>query len=208
MSSARTKKRGSLEIIAGCMFSGKTEELMRLVRRAEYAKQKIVTIKHSIDNRVDVRCINSHAGRILTAHAAKDLETLRAGIASDTSVIAIDEAQFFPRHLIDFVEEQISNGKRVIAAGLDTDFRGMPFGVMPELLSLADHVTKLTAICVKCCSEARHTQRLVNGRPAKWDDPLVQVGAEDAYEARCRDCFEIERPVTVFYGETAPQVQV
>lgn len=208
MSTIPNKVRGSLEVIAGCMFSGKTEELMRLIRRAEYARQKIVTIKHAIDNRVDVRCINSHAGRILTAHAAQDLEGLRAGISAETSVVAIDEAQFFPRHLIDFVEEMVASGKRVIAAGLDTDFRGMPFGVMPELLTLADHVTKLTAICVKCCAEARHTQRLVNGKPARWDDPTVQVGAEEAYEARCRDCFEIERPLTVFYGETAPQVQV
>lgn len=202
------KKKGILEVVAGCMFSGKTEELMRLVRRAEYARQVVVTIKHAIDNRVDTRCINSHAGRILTAYAADDLDSLRSAITDEVQVVAIDEAQFFPRDLVDFVEELVANGKRVIAAGLDTDFRGMPFGVMPELLTLADHVTKLTAICVKCCKEARHTQRLVNDAPANWDDPTVLVGAQDSYEARCRDCFQIERPLTVRYGQTQSQLSV
>lgn len=202
------KKRGTLKVIAGCMFSGKTEELMRLVRRAEYAKQSIITIKHAIDNRVDESCINSHAGRVLTAHAADDLRSLRAAITPDISIIAVDEAQFFPVDIVDFIEEQVANGKRVIAAGLDTDFRGLPFGPMPQLLSIADEVTKLTAICMRCGNEARHTQRLLNGEPASWDSPTVQVGAKDAYEARCRDCFEIERPITVSYAKTAAQVQV
>ena len=124
------------------------------------------------------------------------------------TVVAIDECQFFPKEIVDFVEELVASGRRVIGAGLDTDFRGLPFGAMPELLSIADHVTKLTAICMKCGNEARHTQRLVNGKPARWNDPTVMVGADESYEARCRDCFEIDRPVTVFYGKAAAQVSV
>jgi thymidine kinase len=197
-------KKGSLRVIAGCMFSGKTEELMRLLRRAELARQSVITIKHKVDNRVDVSCINSHAGRLLAAVPAEDIASLRAAVPANVTVVAIDEAQFFPEHVVDFVEELIQKGIRVIVAGLDTDFRGLPFGSMPQLLTIADHVTKLTAICVQCGSEARHTQRLVNGTPADWNDPLVMVGAQDSYEARCRNCFEITRPQQV-YGKVKQQ---
>ncbi|MEI7580597.1 MAG: thymidine kinase [bacterium] len=188
--------KGSLEVIVGCMFSGKTEELMRLIRRAEYAKQKVVTIKHRIDNRVDTTCINSHAGRILIAAAADDMTSMRAAIPDDVQVVAIDEIQFFPLEVLDVIEDLINQGVRVIAAGLDTDFRGEPFGVMPHVLTIADHVHKLTAICVRCGKDARFTQRLVNGNPADWNDPLILIGAEDSYEARCRSCFSINRPAS------------
>ena len=188
--------KGSLEVIVGCMFSGKTEELMRLVRRAEYAKQKVVTIKHRIDNRVDTACINSHAGRILIAAAADDMPSMRAAIPDDAQVVAIDEIQFFRLDVLDVIEDLINQGVRVIAAGLDTDFRGEPFGVMPHVLTIADQVHKLTAICVRCGKDARFTQRLVNGNPADWNDPLILIGAEDSYEARCRSCFSINRPAS------------
>jgi len=186
--------KGSLDIVVGCMFSGKTEELMRLIRRAEYAKQKVVTIKHRIDNRVDTTCINSHTGRILIAAAADDVASLRAAIPADADVVAIDEIQFFPTTITEVIDELIDRGVRVIAAGLDTDFRGQPFGVMPHLMTLADHVTKLAAICMQCGKDARLTQRLVNGKPADWHDPIILVGAEDSYEARCRNCFTINKP--------------
>ncbi|MDQ5890846.1 MAG: thymidine kinase [Candidatus Dependentiae bacterium] len=194
-------KKGSLEVVAGCMFSGKTEELMRLVRRAEYAKQSVITIKHRIDNRVHTACINSHAGRVLVASAADDVASLRAAIPQNIEVVAIDEVQFFPAEIFTVIEELVDRGVRVIAAGLDTDFRGQPFGVMPQLMTYADHVHKLSAICMQCGKDARWTQRLVNGKPADWNDPLIMVGAEDAYEARCRTCFSINKPVTL-HGQT------
>jgi len=186
--------KGSLEVIAGCMFSGKTEELMRLVRRAEYARKAVITIKHRIDNRVHTACINSHAGRVLVASAAEDVRTLRAAIPENIEIVAIDEVQFFPADIIHVIDELVDRGIRVIAAGLDTDFRAQPFGVMPQLMSVADHVTKLSAICMQCGKEARLTQRLVNGNPADWHDPLILVGAQDSYEARCRNCFSINKP--------------
>lgn len=189
-------KKGSLEVVAGCMFSGKTEELMRLVRRAEYAKQGVITVKHKIDNRVHTACINSHNGRVLVASAADTVESLRAAIPPHIDVVAIDEVQFFPLEIFEVIEELVNRGVRVIAAGLDTDFRGQPFGIMPQLMIYADHVTKLAAICMQCGKDARWTQRLVNGKPAEWNDPLIVVGAEEAYEARCRNCFTINRPST------------
>jgi len=194
-------KKGSLEVVAGCMFSGKTEELMRLVRRAEYAKQSVITIKHRIDNRVHTSCINSHSGRILVATAAEDIRSLRTAIPAHIDVVAIDEVQFFPADIVTVIEELIDRGVRVIAAGLDTDFRGQPFGVMPLLMTLADQVHKLSAICMQCGKDARLTQRLINGRPADWHDPLILVGAEDAYEARCRNCFSINRPHNHSHGQ-------
>ncbi|MDQ5940848.1 MAG: thymidine kinase [Candidatus Dependentiae bacterium] len=199
-------RKGSLEVVAGCMFSGKTEELMRLVRRAEYAKQAVITIKHRIDNRVHTTCINSHAGRVLEAAAADDVESLRTAIPLDIEVVAIDEVQFFPLDILSVIEELVDRGVRVIAAGLDTDFRGQPFGIMPHLMTLADSVHKLSAICMQCGKDARWTQRLVNGKPADWHDPLIQVGAEDSYEARCRTCFSINRPVD-FYAKKAQGLQ-
>lgn len=194
-------KKGSLEVVAGCMFSGKTEELMRLVRRAEYAKQAVITVKHKIDNRVHTTCINSHNGRILVASAADTVESLRAAIPDHIDVVAIDEVQFFPSEIFEVIEDLVNRGVRVIAAGLDTDFRGQPFGIMPHLMIYADHVTKLSAICMQCGKDARWTQRLVNGKPADWHDPLIMVGAEDAYEARCRNCFTINRPSNHHHGK-------
>ena len=174
---------------------------MRLVRRAEYAKQSVITIKHRIDNRVHTSCINSHSGRILVATAAEDIHSLRHAIPEHINVVAIDEVQFFPPEIILFIEELIDRGVRVIAAGLDNDFRGQPFGVMPLLMTLADHVHKLSAICMQCGKEARLTQRLINGKPADWHDPLILVGAEDSYEARCRSCFSINKPHHHSHGQ-------
>jgi thymidine kinase len=186
--------RGKLTVISGCMFSGKTEELMRLLRRSEIAGRKIITIKNVIDNRVNVKVINSHAGKTRGAKPAYDVNSIRSHIGPDIELIGIDEIQFFPKEVLSLIEELIENGVDVIASGLDTDFKGLPFGVMPQLLAIADEVIKLSAICVKCGSDARHTQRVLDGKPADWNSPLILVGGTDSYEARCRGCFEINRP--------------
>jgi len=195
-----TKQRGKLEIIAGSMFSGKTEELMRRLKRAEYAKQNVLTIKHHIDQRYskEQTCIVSHAGQeryaFVIADDVRGFEKILELAQSNVDVIGIDEVQFFSTPIIEVIQYLVENGKRVIAAGLDLDFRGEPFTVMPTLLALADEVTKLKAICVVCGRDAQHTQRMVNGQPAKYDDPLILVGAAECYEARCRNCFVMEKP--------------
>ena len=194
-------QKGTLEIVCGSMFSGKTEELMRRLKRAEYAKQKVLTIKHHIDTRKSVSCIVSHDGNQRKAHALdgsqEGFEEVLAFIGEDTQVVGVDEAQFFPDQIVDLIQILVARGKRVIAAGLDMNFRGEPFGVMPALMAMADDVTKLKAICMSCGADAHYTQRLIDGEPAKWDDPVIVVGAEECYEARCRDCFTIDQPLSL-----------
>lgn len=191
--------KGSLEIICGSMFSGKTEELLRRLRRAEFAKQNVITLKPHIDTRKKVDFLVSHAGNSRKAEIINidniSLTFLEQVIDNSIHVIGIDEVQFFPLEIVDIVMHFVRNKKRVVAAGLDLDFRGVPFSCMPTLLALADKVTKLNAICVKCGDDAFHTQRLINGKPARYDDPIILVGAEECYEARCRSCFEIEKQV-------------
>lgn len=191
--------KGRLEVICGSMFSGKTEELMRRLRRAEYAKQRVLTIKHHIDLRYNKAptCIVSHEGKERFAFIIND--TVSGGekileLAHTSDIIGIDEIHFFGAHMIRIIEQLVEQGKRVIVAGLDLDFRGEPFGVLPHLLAIADEVNKLKAICVVCGDEAHHTQRLVNSQPAAYDDPIVLVGASELYEARCRECFKIRKP--------------
>jgi len=190
------KVKGSLNIIVGSMFSGKTEELMRRLRRAEYAKQNVLTIKHLIDTRAQHQCILSHNGMERSANPVnntpqgirKILELADATI----DVVGFDEAQFFSKELIPVVMTLVEQGKQVIIAGLDLDFRGEPFGIMPNLMALADTVCKLQAICHKCGKEAHYSQRIVNGKPARYDEPIVLVGAAESYETRCRNCFSID----------------
>lgn len=190
--------KGRLEVICGSMFSGKTEELMRRLRRAEFAKQNVLTIKHVIDNRKNHSCIVSHDGKERLACAIENAYDSIQGITTladnSINVVGIDEVQFFPKEIVDVVMRLVQGGKRVIVSGLDLDFRGEPFGIMPDLLSLADEVTKLKAICVLCGKEAHHSQRILNGKPASYDDPVIMVGASESYEARCRDCFSIDKP--------------
>lgn len=189
--------KGILEVICGSMFSGKTEELMRRLRRAEFAKQQVLTIKHHIDDRASFTCIHSHSGQAREAVALENSSTSLQKILelarNEITVVGIDEIQFFPKEIIPIVCELVQHGKRVIAAGLDLDFRGEPFGVLPTLLAIADNVTKLKAICVLCGQDAYHSQRLINGMPARYDDPTILVGAKECYEARCRNCFSIDR---------------
>lgn len=191
-------KKGSLEIICGSMFSGKTEELMRRLKRSEFAKQGVLTIKHQIDNRSGYTCISSHNGNKREAHpienTSESIFKLLDLVDNKINVIGIDEIQFFPKEIIEIICTLLNKGKRVIAAGLDLNFRGEPFGIMPTLLAFADNVTKLRAICVQCGDEAFHTQRIVNGNPAKYNDPIIMIGASECYEARCRGCFSIDMP--------------
>jgi thymidine kinase len=178
---------GRVEVICGSMFSGKTEELIRRVRRATIAKQKVQVFKPEIDTRYTIERITSHNGQGVEAVAVKDSGDILAQLDDDTTVVAIDEAQFFDDRIEHVTEQLAGNGIRVIIAGLDMDFRGEPFGSMPALLCRADEVQKLHAICMVCGEDASRTQRLVNGQPARYNDPIILVGASESYEARCRE---------------------
>ena len=184
---------GWLELVVGPMFSGKSEELIRRVTRAHIAEQKVQVFKPSIDNRYDDVAVASHAGRKLDAIAIQTVEDIRKHVDDATQVIAIDEGQFLSQELIQLCSDLADSGKRVIVAGLDTDFRAEPFGPIPELLARAEAVMKLTAICTECKGAATRTQRLVNGNPAHYDDPIILVGAKEAYEARCRSCHNVPK---------------
>ena len=196
-SSEGVTQKGRLEVICGSMFSGKTEELMRRLRRAEYAKQNVLTIKHKIDDRQTHSYIASHDGRERLAfeieNANSSIERILNLANRNIDVVGIDEIQFFPKEIVPVICALVDQGKRVIIGGLDLDFRGEPFGIMPLLLAIADDVLKLKAICVKCGADAYHTQRVINGSPAGYDDPIILIGAQECYEARCRDCFSINR---------------
>jgi thymidine kinase len=184
---------GSIEVITGSMFSGKTDELIRRLRRARIAKQKIQVFKPVIDNRYAVEKVTSHAGNEFDAIPVANANAISMLVEPDTTVVAVDEAQFFDWHIADVCQSLASRGVRVIAAGLDMDFRGEPFGPMPLLMAQAEKVDKLQAICVVCGMPASRTQRLIDGRPANYNDPVVQVGGSEAYEARCREHHEVPR---------------
>jgi thymidine kinase len=178
---------GRIEVICGSMFCGKTEELIRRVRRAIIARQKVQAFKPSIDDRYGLERVTSHDGQNIEAKPVALPQEIIDSLDSDTTVVAIDEVQFFSEDIVPLVESLAARGIRVIIAGLDMDFRGEPFGPLPHLLSLAEEVTKLHAICVVCGEQASRTQRLVNGQPAHFNDPIILVGASERYEARCRE---------------------
>ncbi len=177
---------GSVEVITGSMFCGKTDELIRRLRRATIARQKVQVFKPAIDTRYAVEKVKSHAGTEFVATPIQSANQIRELLEEDVTVVAIDEAQFFDAEIIPLVQELADRGLRVIIAGLDTDFRGEPFGPMPILMAQAERVDKLQAICMVCGEPATRTQRLVNGQPAHYNDPVVIVGAAELYEARCR----------------------
>lgn len=186
--------KGSLEVICGPMFCGKSEELIRRIKRAQIAKQKVVAFKHYSDDRYHENNIASHSGINIEA-IPLNLSDYLPEIYNDKEgeypeVVAIDEIQFFDEWVFPTINHWIENGVRVIVAGLDQDFRGNGFGIMPELLAWADRVDKLTAVCQVCRKDANMTQRLLNGNPAPFDGETVIVGADEQYEARCRDCHE------------------
>ncbi|MDL5143299.1 thymidine kinase [Bacillus atrophaeus] len=185
------KQSGWLELICGSMFSGKSEELIRRVKRATYAKQEVRVFKPAIDNRYSEEAVVSHNGTSMTSHVIADPAEIWNHISETTDVIAVDEVQFFDRMIIEVLSSLADKGYRVIAAGLDMDFRGEPFGVVPDLMAMAETVTKLQAVCSVCGSPASRTQRLINGKPASYDDPIILVGASESYEARCRHHHEV-----------------
>jgi thymidine kinase len=184
---------GSIEVVCGSMFSGKTDELIRRLVRATIAKQKVQVFKPAIDVRYAVEKVTSHAGANYSAIPVESAASIRERVDEDTTVVAIDEAQFFDPEVVVVAQELADRNIRVIVAGLDMDFRGEPFGPMPILMSKAEKVDKLHAICMTCGNEASRTQRLVNGKPARYDDPVVIVGASELYEARCREHHEVPR---------------
>jgi len=173
------------------MFAGKSEELIRLARRSLYAKRKVQVFKPSVDKRYDESNVVSHMGVSHSALPVNSTHEMKARLEPDTEVVLIEEVQFFDDSIVDFLVELADKGKEVICAGLDQDFRRQPFGPMPKLLAAADEVVKLRAICMKCGQVASHTYRVIDGRPAHWDDPIILIGATESYEARCRNCFKL-----------------
>lgn len=184
-------REGWIEVISGCMFAGKTEELIRRINVLSYAKKNIIVFKPKIDNRYSDSEIVSHSGAKVPCLVVEKARDILKKIEADTEVVAIDEVQFFDKDIVEVCEYLADKGIRVMVAGLDKDFRGESFGVMPELLTRAEFVTKLTAVCAKCGAPATRTQRLVNGKPAGFEDPIVMVGADESYEPRCRHCHQV-----------------
>jgi thymidine kinase len=185
---------GWIEVIAGVMFSGKTEELMRRVRRANIARKRVQLFKSHLDDRyAGLWAVSSHDQRSFEATPVDSAAQINQRLDPTAQVIAIDEAQFLDSGIVDVVTALAERGRRVIVAGIDTDFRGEPFGDMPRLMAVAEVVDKLHAICVLCGSPASRNQRLIGGQPAPYDSPTIMVGAADSYEARCRACHVVPR---------------
>lgn len=184
---------GRLEMICGPMFSGKSEELIRRLKRTTLAKQKTIIFTPMIDDRYAKGHICSHDGKALEAIPISKSEQMLDYVTDDTMVIGVDEVQFLEGDTVSIIMQLVEAGKRVICAGLDKDFKAESFGCIPELLALADDVTKLTAICMHCGRPANFTQRLIEGRPAAYDDPIILIGASESYEARCRLCYEMHK---------------
>lgn len=185
------RSRGHIELICGSMFSGKTEELIRRIRRAEIAKQRVQVFSHRLDTRYGEAQVASHSGANYLSIPVQEAAQILALVEPHATVVAVDEAQFFDWRIAEVVNLLADRGVRVIVAGLDLDFRGEPFGPMPLLMANAEHIDKLSAICVVCGEPASRTQRLINGAPAKYDDPVILVGANEVYEARCRHCHQV-----------------
>lgn len=185
---------GWIEVIAGVMFSGKSEELIRRVRRAMIARKRVQVFKSHLDGRyAGIYAISSHDGRTVEAIPVDSAAQIGGCLDPMAQVVAIDEAQFLDRAIVDIATSLAARGRRVILAGTDTDFRGEPFGPMPELMAVAEVVDKLHAICVLCGAPASRNQRLVEGRPARYDSPVIQIGGQETYEARCRACHQVPR---------------
>jgi len=194
------KQSGWVEVICGSMFSGKSEELIRRVRRATFAKQEVKVFKPTIDNRYSDEAVVSHNGTSVFATPVASAKEILQHVTEQTDVIAIDEIQFFEDDIIEVVQILANKGYRVIVAGLDQDFRGEPFGPVPVLMAIAESVTKLQAVCTVCGSPASRTQRLIDGRPASYHDPVILVGASESYEPRCRHHHEVpDKPLNFFY---------
>ena len=189
-----TPESGWIEVICGVMFSGKSEELIRRVRRAMIARKEVQVFKSHLDERYSgLYTVSSHDGRTTEAIPVDTPEQIIRDLRAGTQVVAIDEAQFLDQSIVEVATDLAGKGKRVILAGTDTDFRGEPFGAMPQLLAVAEVVDKLHAICVVCGNPASRNQRLIEGKPARYDSPTIMVGSAEAYEARCRRCHAVPR---------------
>lgn len=185
------KKTGSIEVICGPMFAGKSEEIIRRIRRIEYAKRKVICFKPKIDDRYSKDEIVSHNQNRKKSYVISSSDEIEPYLEKDTYAVVIDEVQFLDPGIVSVCSRLADRGIRVIVGGLDLDFRGEPFSIMPDLLARAESVTKLTAICVVCGEPATRTQRIVNGVPAFFEDPIVIVGAKETYEPRCRACHKV-----------------
>jgi thymidine kinase len=187
-------RHGTIEVVAGVMFSGKSEELIRRVRRAIIAKRAVQVFKSHLDARyAGLFHVSSHDGREVEAVPVDNAAEIFRQVRTDTEIVAIDEAQFLDEEIVEVATALAERGVRVILAGTDTDFRGEPFGAMGQLMAVAEEVTKLRAICVVCGELACRNQRLVDGKPARWDSPTIMVGGRESYEARCRHCHRVPR---------------
>lgn len=184
---------GSIEIIVGPKSSGKTDEIIRRLRRATYGDYKIQVFKVDVATRFSENKIVSHAGDEFEATPVKTTEQLKKLLKGDTSLVAIDDAQFLDKEIVPLTQEMADKGIRVIVAGLDTDFRGEPFGFVPILMAQADILDKHSAICMVCGEEATFTQRLIDGEPASYNDPVIAIGASKLHEARCREHHKVPR---------------
>lgn len=184
---------GWIEVITGVMFSGKSEELIRRVRRAVIARKRVQVFKSHVDDRYGVYSVTTHDGIAVEARPIDSSAEVVRQLEPEVEVLAIDEAQFLDHGIVDVCGELAGRGLRVIVAGTETDFRGEPFGAMPALLSVAEVVDKLHAICVRCGDPACRNQRLINGHPARYDSPTIMVGGSESYEARCRHCHDVPR---------------
>lgn len=182
---------GWIEVICGSMFAGKTEELIRRITRIRLAKKEVIVFKPVIDDRYAKIEVVSHSQRKVKSIPINNSSEILPNLTSKPYAVAIDEAQFFDEGLVDVIEKLANMGIRVIVAGLDLDFRGEPFGIMPEILARAEYVTKLHAICQVCGEPATRTQRLIDDKPAYYEDPIILVSAQDKYEARCRHCHQV-----------------
>ncbi len=203
----RNFNEGWIEVIAGCMFAGKTEELIKRIKVLELAKKKIKVFKPKIDNRYSDDEIVSHSGlrvKCLVVDKAREILEL---INNDDEVILIDEVQFFDDEIVAVCDLIASRSIPVICAGLDLDFRACVFGPMGKLMAIAEYVTKLTAVCSVCGNPATRTQRLVNGKPAKYNDPTILVGANEAYEPRCRTHHKVKGKYRSYYGSKIYQIR-
>jgi thymidine kinase len=184
-------KLGWIEVVTGPMFAGKSEELIRRIKRLEYAKKKVLVFRPRIDNRYSLDEVVSHSNSRRKSILIDNAKDILSHIKEDTYAVVVDEIQFLDKEIIPISEHLANRGVRVILGGLDTDFRGETFMITSDLMARAEYVTKLTAICVRCGSPATKTQRIVNGKPAHYLDPIVVVGASEAYEPRCRHCHEV-----------------
>ena len=185
---------GWIEVISGVMFSGKSEELIRRVRRAVIARKRVQVFKSHLDARyAGIYKVSTHDGRTVEAVPVDTAEQIGALMHSNTEVVGIDEAQFLDAGVIELATALAQRGVRVIVAGTDMDFRGEPFGCMPQLMAIAEVVDKLHAICVVCGGPATRNQRLIEGRPARYDSPTIMIGGQESYEARCRHCHQVPR---------------